>query len=143
MDCPFCDPQIIKKQLLLKTTSEFVLYNIRKTTKGRCLVIPKRHVQTIRDLPKLELQSLIQTVQLVSKRLFSYLHPTGLNYGFNEGWNAGQEIEHFHFHILPRYDDDILPEFHIFHHDPKMRQNYSDKDFVKLVREFKNIFKKY
>lgn len=142
MNCPFCDQLNIRKQLLAETATEYVLYNIRKTNKGRCLVIPKRHVRTIRDLTDKELQGLMRTVQWVSEKLNSYLHPAGINYGFNEGGKAGQEIDHFHFHILPRYENDIVPEFHIFHHNRKLRQNYPDEEFRALVKEFQKIFRR-
>lgn len=140
MNCPFCDPTNIKKQLLFETATEYVLYNIRKTNKGRCLVVPKRHVTTIRELTEQELEGLIRTVQRVSGKLFSYLHPAGMNYGFNEGRRAGQETQHFHFHILPRFEDDALPKFHLFHNDRKIMQDCTDEEFQKLIREFQGLF---
>jgi histidine triad (HIT) family protein len=138
--CPFCDPEVISKQKLFETTKEFVLYNIRKTNRGRCLVIPKRHVVTLRELSDDELNSLVGTVKLVSTKLKSYLHPAGINYGFNEGIIAGQMIPHFHIHILPRFNNDHLMPYHLFHGNPKLTKDLNDQELTELVTEFSQIF---
>jgi len=144
MDCPFCDKDNIDKHKIFETKTEYVLYNIRKSNKGRCLVIPKRHVSSIRDLTDKEAESLFKTVKYVSKRLNKYLKPQGFNYGFNEGKIAGQEVDHFHFHILPRFQNDnrYHPRFHIFHSHLKQKKNWSEKKHQSLVREFRQLFQR-
>ncbi len=140
MGCPFCDPYILARQKLFETKYEHVLYNIRKSTKGRCVVVPKKHVVSIRALTQEETASLLNTVRLVSSKLEEYLKPDGFNYGFNEGEIAGQTIEHLHFHILPRFRDDGLPEFHLFHGDQKTKSNLSEEEYLDLVTEFRKLF---
>ncbi len=139
--CEFCNLGIIEKQKIYETKNEFVIYNIRPTTKGQCLVIPKKHVTNIRELSKDELSSLINTIQFVSEKLNSNLTSIGFNYGFNEGEFAGQSIKHFHFHILPRYQDDKALKFHLFHRDPKNKKNLDELELKKVVDEFKKIFR--
>jgi len=142
MDCPFCNKNNIEKHKINETKSEYVLYNIRKSNKGRCLVVPKRHVSNIRELTDKEAESLIVTAKYVSRVLNNYLKPEGFNYGFNEGTIAGQEVEHLHFHILPRFKGDkkLHPRFHVFHSSlPK--KNWSEKEYKALVKEFSRIFK--
>ncbi len=138
--CPFCDPKVIKEQKIYETETEYVIYSIRKANRGRCVVFPKRHIKTIRELSEKETASLLNTVKLVSEKLFEYLKPDGFNFGFNEGERAGQTIEHFHFHILPRFKDDPVPEFHLFHSDPRTKKNLTPEELQKLAREFKKLF---
>ena len=140
-ECPFCDPEIIEKQKIYETETEYVFYNYRKTNKGRCLVIPKRHVSNINELTDKEAGNLIKTVRLVSTKLKNYLKPAGINYGFNEGARAGQVTSHFHFHILPRFEGDKVLQYHLFHEDPKTKSEWSDKELSELVSEFKNLFR--
>ncbi len=140
MTCPFCDKKVIENQKIFETLTEFVIYNIRPANKGQCLVIPKRHVTNIRELSENELSSLFNTVKFVSEKLNSALKAKGFNYGFNEEKIAGQSIEHFHFHILPRYTNDKIPEFHLFHRDPKTKKNLEEKELKKFVEEFKSFF---
>lgn len=141
MDCPFCNNEIIEKQKIYETDSEYVLYNIRPANKGQCIVVPKRHVQNIRELSESEAGSLFKTVRSVSVILEEYLHPDAFNYGFNEGIYSGQTVEHLHFHIMPRFKGDTLPEFHLFHRDPKTKKDLSDDELKPSVQEFRKIFK--
>lgn len=140
MECPFCDKKIIEKQKVYETDSEYVLHNIRPANKGQCIVVPKKHVENIRELPESDTESLLKTVRTVSKILKGYLNPEGFNYGFNEGEYSGQTVKHFHFHIIPRFKGDKLQEFHLFHRDPKTYQNLSDDELKPLVLELRKIF---
>jgi len=85
MSCKLCDLDNPSKQKIFETENIMVIYNSWAATEGQCLVIPKRHVDNIRDLTVLELNHLMKTVQMVSKILKSELNPIGFNYGFNEG----------------------------------------------------------
>ncbi len=33
--------------------------------------------------------------------------PSGFNYGVNDGISAGRTVHHLHWHIIPRYDNDV------------------------------------
>lgn len=138
--CPFCTKnqghKIYENELI------YVIYNIRPgKNKGRCFVIPKRHVESIRELTEKELIVLFKTVKFISSRLAKYLKPEGFNYGWNEGKIAGQTIKHFHFHIMPRYKNDGMFKFHLFHRNPKDKKDLSEEELKPLIEEFKKIFK--
>jgi len=142
MNCPFCDPEIIKSQTLYENKTVRVIHNIRPVNKGQCIVVPKRHVTNIRELNKQELVDLITTVQMVSQKYQEYLNPVGFNYGFNEGHYSGQRVGHFHFHIIPRIEGDKskLPEYHLFHRDLKTVKDLSTEQLKPLVDEIKTLF---
>lgn len=141
MECPFCDLEVIKKQLLFENENIYVLHNIRPANKGQCIIIPKRHVINIRELNKKELIDIITTVQYISSRYNKRFKLEGLNYGFNEGQYSGQMTEHFHFHIMPRIksDKDKLPKYHLFHRDPKTKKNLLPKELKIVVEEIKDL----
>ncbi|MDP3964986.1 MAG: HIT family protein [bacterium] len=144
MNCPFCDPRVVESQLLTENENIRVLQNIRPANRGQCVIVPKRHVATIRELTKDELISLITSVQSVSQILTTYLKPIGINYGFNEGQYAGQMVEHFHFHLMPRIEGDksTLPEYHLFHRDPSIKRDLSPEELKPLVDEMRDVFSK-
>jgi len=138
MKCPLCDLENIEKQKFLETDTEYVIYNKWAATEGQCLVIPKRHVETIRDLSEVELINLIKTVQKVSEILNYHLNPEGFNYGFNEKSLAGQHFNHLHFHIIPRFKNDnisnnLIPK-------PKTIKKLSDEELKSYVRKCKLFF---
>jgi diadenosine tetraphosphate (Ap4A) HIT family hydrolase len=141
ISCPFCI--LNHKHKIYESDKSFVIYNIRPgKNKGRCVVIPKRHVTNIRELSEEEIFDLIKIVQKVSVKLSNYLHPLGFNYGWNEGIIAGQTIDHIHFHIMPRYDNDGLSKHHLFHRNPKDSIDLSDEELQPLVEEFKSLLNK-
>ena len=140
MDCPFCNKNILDKHKIYETDTEYVLCNIRPANKGQCIVIPKNHVSNIRELSKEEAGNLLKTVKFISSRLKEHLNPDGFNYGFNEGEHSGQTIEHLHFHIMPRFVNDNLPEFHLFHRNPLAKKNLSEEKLKPLIEELRKLF---
>ncbi len=140
MDCPFCDEKVIKKQLIYETDLEFVLHNIKPAAHGHCLVIPKMHVTHLGELDGCQIESLFTTVSYAADVLKVKLFPFGFNYGFNEGEYAGQMIKHFHVHIIPRHYKDNIPEYHLFHRDPRTYENLKDSDLAPSVQQFRRFF---
>ena len=54
----------------------------------------------------------------------------GLNVLQNNGVAAGQQINHFHLHLIPRYNDDAT----IFQYEP---QKPSEDELAALLEKFK------
>lgn len=141
MSCKLCDLNNLNKQKIFETKTILVIYNSWAATEGQCLVIPKRHVDKIRDLTSLELNHLMKTIQMVSKILESELNPIGFNYGFNEGYFAGQHINHFHFHIIPRFEGDNFNSNLIL--KPKIMTKLTKNELKAQVKRFKRFFEPF
>lgn len=140
--CPFCNNEIIDTQSIYSTDKVNVLYNIRPGKNyGRCLATPKRHVETLAELTEEEAKELFAVVWLISKKLRTELNPIAMNYGFNEGEFAGQSVPHLHFHIMPRYKDDGMPEYHLFHRPDDKKRNLTPEEMSKYVNEFRKLLK--
>ncbi len=80
--------------------------NVKPSSPGHVLVIPKKHYNTMLDLPEDLLCDLIKTVQKISKAVLSVVDTDSFNLVVNTGKNAGQLVEHVHFHIIPRLKED-------------------------------------
>ena len=76
-------------------------------TEGHALVIPKRHVASVFDLPNDELAALWMQVGVVRKLLGDKYHPDAFNIGVNDGVAAGQTVPHAHIHVIPRRKGDV------------------------------------
>jgi diadenosine tetraphosphate (Ap4A) HIT family hydrolase len=74
---------------------------------GHMLVIPKRHVASLFDLPEEEQAALWRLVALVRAKQMADLKPDGFNVGVNDGMAAGQTVMHAHVHIIPRRKGDV------------------------------------
>lgn len=97
----------------------FVILALYPKVTGHTLVISKRHAKDITELNSDEAKSLGSTLVRMSKLLKDSLN-AGKIYGMtmcehwkpqeiDSTWKEGQKepdtTEHFHFHLLPRYED--------------------------------------
>ncbi len=108
MNCIFCDiiERKAKAEILFETEEIISFLDIRPVNYGHALVIPKNHHQNFLDVPKTELEALIFATQKVSNAIIESVKPDGFNIVANNGTAAGQSVFHFHFHIIPRFNDD-------------------------------------
>lgn len=72
-------------------------------TRGHLLVVPKRHVDRLVDLPRDEHADCLGSIAEACRRV-ERLSPH-YNVALNQGELAGQIIFHLHFHVIPRYGE--------------------------------------
>lgn len=108
-NCIFC--KIIKKEIPSKIVMEnkgaIAFLDLNPIANGHTIVIPKNHCCDLATCNKQDLTDVINLVQDVSRLLeSSKLKPWGFNYLSNQGNIAGQEVFHFHMHVIPKYAKD-------------------------------------
>lgn len=105
--------------------------DISQITKGHTLVIPKVHNETIFDMSEETAAKLFAVVPAISRALKQAFQPQGLNMLNNNGSFAGQEVFHYHLHLIPRYDEnDGFGTKYISHiHD------YTQDDMLRIREE--------
>ena len=91
------------------------------TTQGHILILPKRHSPDIFSLTDAEVAALMPLTKRLAEKIKTELNPAGLNLLQNNGKAAGQEIFHFHIHLIPRYKGDGFKFSHI-HNDPPLTE---------------------
>jgi len=69
---------------------------------GQCCVITRRHVATILDLSDQECVEVMASAKRVAEALVKTYRPLGILTFQNNGVYSGQEVPHFHFHVVPR-----------------------------------------
>jgi histidine triad (HIT) family protein len=75
----------------------------RPVSDGHTLVIPKRHFETIYDIPDEEIVHLFKIVKKVAVAVKETVNPEGLTVIQRNGKAAGQHIMHLHIHVIPRH----------------------------------------
>ncbi len=105
-DCIFC--KIIKKEIpakiVLENDGAISFLDINPISDGHTVVIPKKHCSDLALCDKKSLNDVISLAQDVAKLYEdSKLKPWGFNYLSNQGSIAGQEVMHFHLHVIPKY----------------------------------------
>ena len=89
----------------MQTQTTLAFFDGFPVAEGHTLVIPKRHVASLFELPPEELAALWEQVAVV-RNLLADLKPDGFNLGVNDGLAAGQTIMHAHIHVIPRRTGD-------------------------------------
>ena len=108
-DCVFC--KIIKGEIPSKTIYEDetikVIMNINPISNGHLLVLPKNHITDINDMND---NVINHSFTIIKEKLYPMLKKNlnckGLTLCQNN--ELGQEIKHFHIHLIPRYENDNI-----------------------------------
>ena len=105
-DCIFC--KIINNELpsykLCENKHAIAILDVSPISDGHTLIISKKHYQNFSSCPDEVLSSMSLLSKQVANKLFnSSLKPWGMNYLSNENAIAGQVINHFHIHVIPKY----------------------------------------
>jgi len=84
-----------------------IVLNLFPYTSGHGLIFPEKHVEKFEELSLEEVIELNRKIRQYMKLLNIVQSPKGYNVGFNEGYDAGGSIRHFHVHVVPRYPREL------------------------------------
>ena len=106
-DCIFC--KIIKGEIPSRKIYEDelieIIMNINPNTNGHLLVLPKKHMTNLLDTSNELITHCLDIVrETIYPLLKEILNCEGLTLAQNN--ELGQEIKHYHLHLIPRYKDD-------------------------------------
>lgn len=123
-NCIFC--KIINKEIpgkIIYEDSQCIAFlDLSQATYGHTLVVPKKHFSNILEVDNDTLAHLFIVVKDLSNQIIEKCHAKGLNVLTNTNEIAGQTVNHFHIHILPRYDSHEL-EIHFTDNSEKTNLN--------------------
>ena len=106
MDCLFC--KIIEGTIPSKTIYEDdlvkVFLDINPNTNGHCLIIPKKHIVTVKEVDSELATHILEIEKKMYDLLKEKLSIEGLTIVQNN--DLGQDVKHYHVHLIPRYKDD-------------------------------------
>lgn len=127
-DCIFC--RIVDRSAAATIVHEdeenIAFLDLFPVTRGHTLVVPKRHVDRLLDLPESAQPGLLRAVTRVCRkveRLSSHY-----NVSVNQGELAGQIVFHLHVHVIPRYGEGT-PQWN------RPRDRLRDDEAAALARE--------
>jgi diadenosine tetraphosphate (Ap4A) HIT family hydrolase/carbonic anhydrase/acetyltransferase-like protein (isoleucine patch superfamily) len=133
--CTFCNIQRKQAKQRIIYADEVVTAFLAKDAiaPGQTLVIPNRHVQTISDLEEKEVSAVFSLARSVSNLLLSRLQAGGVNIVCNSGACAGQTVDHFHVHIIPRHKGDVG------NHRLWLNQQLYDRLYAPTLNEYNRV----
>ncbi|NVM43594.1 MAG: HIT family protein [Candidatus Lokiarchaeota archaeon] len=106
--CIFCQivDKKIQSQILFENDTILAFLDIFPISNGHTIVIPKNHYNNLEDIPVDELTDVFKIVKKISSKIYEKLKIDGYNILQNNFKAAGQVINHFHVHIIPRRRED-------------------------------------
>lgn len=88
--------------LIERTALTATILNGRQFETGQCMVLPLRHAPTLLELTEPEEAAVMAAAKRVAKALLEAYAPDGVLLYQNNGLGSGQEVPHFHLHVVPR-----------------------------------------
>jgi histidine triad (HIT) family protein len=109
-ECIFCKfaKNEIKVPRVYESENFFVINDNHPIKEGHCLIIPKKHYINLLDMPSSLGVELLDIAKKQGTRLIKEGKGEGFNLLQNNFSSAGQEVMHFHWHIVPRKKGDGL-----------------------------------
>ena len=102
--CPFCE--LAREEspwnLIERTPTTLTMLNGRQFEIGQCIVMPRRHAPTLLDLTDEECGEVMRAAKRIGARLSEVYRPDAMLLYQNNGIAVGQEVPHFHLHVVPR-----------------------------------------
>ncbi len=110
MSCVFC--KIANGEIpsisVYEDESFKVIMDINPANLGHCLVICKEHYANIFEMPSELTAKAFAVAKKVAGAVKEATDCDGINILQNNGEIAGQTVFHFHIHILPRVEGDLV-----------------------------------
>ena len=107
-NCIFC--KIANGEIPSRTIYEDrdfrVILDLAPATRGHALILPKEHADNLFELPEETAAGVLTVAKKVACVMKEKLACDGLNLMQNNGEAAGQTVNHFHMHVIPRYEGD-------------------------------------
>jgi len=109
-DCIFCNilKGIVPCHKIAENEQAIAFLDIANDSYGHTLVIPKKHFENILDCVDADLAGVMKLVKKVSNHYVENCGFKAVNVFNASGENAGQTVNHLHFHIFPRKKRDSL-----------------------------------
>ena len=132
-DCIFC--KIGKGEIPSATiyeNSDFrVFLDVAPANRGHALIIPKDHADNIFQLDGETAGKLFSLATVVARAIKEETGCEGMNIVQNNGAVAGQTVNHFHLHLIPRNEGDGVNVTW----KPGETENNAQQELAKAIRK--------
>jgi histidine triad (HIT) family protein len=103
-NCSFCD--IIhgagEVSICYEDVESIAFMDIQPVNAGHVLIVPRRHYESLQDIPLAVAMHLFRVAMKLGPVVRAVSGCDGTNIVVNSGSAAGQDVFHFHVHLIPR-----------------------------------------
>ena len=110
-NCKFCQiaSRALSSGIVFEDSLSLAFLDNRPLFPGHTLLIPKKHYETLQDLPADLIGTFFKNVQLLARAVETGMHAEGSFVAINN--RVSQSVPHLHVHIVPRRKKDGLRGF--------------------------------
>jgi len=141
MECIFCN--IVEKkseaEIIFEDDNIVAFLDIQPINYGHTLVVPKKHYDNFLTVPSNELADIVNATQFISGAVKRSVKADGFNVITNNGESAGQTVYHFHFHVIPRFNEDLTFKPRVKNYGTGALKEYADK-IRSVISKYKDIY---
>lgn len=101
-NCILCETETDGAEVIYRTGKWRVLLVDDNSLPGFCRVVLNDHVAEMTDLPATDRTAIMEVVWLVEQTIRDAMQPDKVNLA-----SLGNMVPHLHWHIIPRYKDDL------------------------------------
>ncbi len=129
-NCIFCKivNGEIPKEFLFKDKNFLVFLDIKPVNHGHLLIIPKKHIVWMQESD----DKIIANIYKLAKKMMLVLKKS-LKCDYVQLSVVGNEVPHFHIHLIPRYRNDNFKNFPV--------KQYENKEDSKILNRIKKALK--
>ncbi|HYZ20490.1 MAG TPA: HIT domain-containing protein [Gaiellaceae bacterium] len=109
-ECVFCEIVAgrLPARILYADDAVVSFLDIAPATVGHALVVPRAHRRDLWDIEDGELVAVSLAARKVARALRDVVGAPGMWLHHVSGAAAGQDVFHYHVHLIPRHDDDTV-----------------------------------
>ena len=106
--CIFCDLMrgAAEVSIVYEDATAIAFLDIQPVNPGHVLVVPRDHYETLQDIPGHVGAHLFQVATKLIPVVQTASGATDMNIVVNSGAAAGQNVMHYHIHLIPRREGD-------------------------------------
>lgn len=110
MDCIFCEILAgrLPSSIVYEDEQVVGLMSLDQPNPYKVLVISRAHLETIYDLTDEQAAFIFQATAKICRAVRDAANCDGLNLVQSNGRDGGQDVFHFHLHIVPRFSGDKI-----------------------------------
>ncbi len=106
--CIFCDLMrgAAEVSICYEDATAIAFLDIQPVNPGHVLIVPREHYETLQEVPKAVGAHLYQVATKLIPVVQTASGATDMNIVVNSGAAAGQNVMHYHIHLIPRREND-------------------------------------
>lgn len=135
--CVFCEiiSGNIKARKLYETEHSIAILDAFPLKDGHSLIISKSHKPKIQDLSLIENRDIFDTLYFLTEKIEKSMNCNSSLVGIHNGKDAGQEIPHFHIHVIPIAESDERISIHSLFDKRDTQATDLDEQWGKISKE--------